>query len=404
MSEGVSFTESAAERIADAVRWVESNRRGPETRSLARQNELEPILVRVTSATPDGDGNFPAVLTVWGPGGAAYVDYQACKLKAAGGEALTNGKRYLAIATGVNGSSESVYIAGTLTAAAGTLTVVEVDGSPSVGSVAELRFDQTDGFVVSTPGAGIARVDISSASTTQAGIVDLVSQTWIGNKGVYGRTNSGGVFYDTTITLFSADSGTQVVQSTTVGHLKIASILDVFGAASPLEGRLYADMLVLGSEEGGPGAPGVFGFANSIAFLADASISGSPSAGLGWDPVGSGVATFAINKGTATGIRYSVVEGAFTFNGVSGTLPGGATVKGGIVVSAGTGGIDTGGIESLGPPLTQPPPGQPTGSPASPSPGTGGTGSLGPLTGPRARPFRPPFAGGAAAALWGNFR
>lgn len=44
------------------------------------------------------------------------------------------------------------------------LTVREVDGSPSIGSVNTIEFDQTDGIVVSNPGAGIARIDLSGIS------------------------------------------------------------------------------------------------------------------------------------------------------------------------------------------------------------------------------------------------
>jgi len=44
----------------------------------------------------------------------------------------------------------------------GSLTVEEQDGAPSVASVTTLRFDQADGLVVSTPGAGIARVDLAA--------------------------------------------------------------------------------------------------------------------------------------------------------------------------------------------------------------------------------------------------
>ena len=50
----------------------------------------------------------------------------------------------------------------TIAGGGGSLTVEEQDGAPSVGSVTTLRFDQADGLVVSTPGAGIARVDLAA--------------------------------------------------------------------------------------------------------------------------------------------------------------------------------------------------------------------------------------------------
>jgi hypothetical protein len=73
-------------------------------------------------------------------------------------------------------------VAGATGPAGGTITVKAVDGSPSISSVAELRFDETDGFDLSTPGAGIARVDILAATTTQAGIVSTAQQNFAGTK------------------------------------------------------------------------------------------------------------------------------------------------------------------------------------------------------------------------------
>ena len=51
-------------------------------------------------------------------------------------------------------------------AASGSLTVEEVDGVPSVANVTTLRFDQADGFIVSNPGAGIARVDLTAGGAS----------------------------------------------------------------------------------------------------------------------------------------------------------------------------------------------------------------------------------------------
>jgi hypothetical protein len=42
------------------------------------------------------------------------------------------------------------------------LTLREVDLSPSVSGVSIVEFDQADGFVITNPGAGIARVDYTS--------------------------------------------------------------------------------------------------------------------------------------------------------------------------------------------------------------------------------------------------
>lgn len=45
----------------------------------------------------------------------------------------------------------------------GGVTVEEVDGAPSYTGITTIRFDQADGFVVSQPGAGIARIDATAA-------------------------------------------------------------------------------------------------------------------------------------------------------------------------------------------------------------------------------------------------
>src|SRR5262245_22047094 len=53
----------------------------------------------------------------------------------------------------------------------GTVTVKEVDGTPTYASVDTLLFDQADGLQLSQPGAGQALIDIQAAAQTQAGIV-----------------------------------------------------------------------------------------------------------------------------------------------------------------------------------------------------------------------------------------
>src|SRR5262249_10501093 len=58
-----------------------------------------------------------------------------------------------------------------------SLTVQEVDGSPSYPGVTTLLFDQADGFVVSQPAANQARIDLQEASLTQVGIVSLSAQS-----------------------------------------------------------------------------------------------------------------------------------------------------------------------------------------------------------------------------------
>lgn len=68
------------------------------------------------------------------------------------------------------------------TGGSGSITAEEADGSPSYASTTTLRFDQSDGFVLSQPGAGIARVDLADATASQAGKVSTSAQTFAGLK------------------------------------------------------------------------------------------------------------------------------------------------------------------------------------------------------------------------------
>jgi hypothetical protein len=44
------------------------------------------------------------------------------------------------------------------------LTVEEVDGTPSLTNISKLQFDQADGFVLTQPVAGTARIDYTPAA------------------------------------------------------------------------------------------------------------------------------------------------------------------------------------------------------------------------------------------------
>lgn len=50
----------------------------------------------------------------------------------------------------------------------GTLTVEEVDGSPSISAVTKIQYDQADGFTLTNPSAGVARVDFTAAGASAA--------------------------------------------------------------------------------------------------------------------------------------------------------------------------------------------------------------------------------------------
>lgn len=46
----------------------------------------------------------------------------------------------------------------------GSLTVEEVDGAPSVGSVTKIKFAQADGFTVTDETGGIVRINVAAAA------------------------------------------------------------------------------------------------------------------------------------------------------------------------------------------------------------------------------------------------
>jgi hypothetical protein len=70
-----------------------------------------------------------------------------------------------------------VLLCGQAAGSGGSVTVAEADGTPSYASTSTLQFDQADGFVVSQPVAGTAKVDISAAANGSVGIVSAVDQT-----------------------------------------------------------------------------------------------------------------------------------------------------------------------------------------------------------------------------------
>lgn len=81
------------------------------------------------------------------------------------------------IASGTPNGSQFVRDDGTLAVPPGTgasPTIREVDGSPSV-SAGTIEFDQSQGLGVSSPGAGVARVTVATASESAKGVVQLAA-------------------------------------------------------------------------------------------------------------------------------------------------------------------------------------------------------------------------------------
>jgi hypothetical protein len=75
-------------------------------------------------------------------------------------------------------ANHEIVITITATAPAGAgIEVREQDGAPDYSGVAVLTFDQADGFSLSQPAVGEARLDILPAAIAQAGIVSLTNQS-----------------------------------------------------------------------------------------------------------------------------------------------------------------------------------------------------------------------------------
>lgn len=66
--------------------------------------------------------------------------------------------------------------------AGGAIEVEAADGTPAYASVTKVTFDQADGFVLTNPSAGVVAVDLTTASYTDVGIVDLSAQGFKGFK------------------------------------------------------------------------------------------------------------------------------------------------------------------------------------------------------------------------------
>lgn len=117
---GVMFTEEAAARIVEAARIVLANRSilgGPPNAPGA--SPAEAFTARCTSATADGSGNYPAVITRYDAPTAAYVDYGACKLHMPNGEVAASGTNYPVTPAGTTSGGDALYLVGAVAGGGG---------------------------------------------------------------------------------------------------------------------------------------------------------------------------------------------------------------------------------------------------------------------------------------------
>ena len=190
-------------RVADLERELQSlrawTRSGAGSSTYGGATTSRPLQVgfpaKITSTYSAATG-YNWSMRLLTPGTATTVDPTATV--SGNGAVEVSGRTDIASGTKVwmepdpNGRGFLFTVSGT----GGVLTVKEVDGAPSISNVTEFRFDQTDGFVVSNPAAGVARVDMASASTTQAGVVDITTQAFAGDKTFEANVNTtDGILY-----------------------------------------------------------------------------------------------------------------------------------------------------------------------------------------------------------------
>lgn len=132
--------------------------------------------VRITSTTQE-DGRYPGRLLAYSAEDGTWDDATGADdvwVVARNDTALAEGVRYDALDYGVAGG-RPVFAADDVGLGDG-VTVKEADNAPSYAGVVTLLFDQADGFSLSQPLAGQARVDIVSAAAGQNGVVDQADQ------------------------------------------------------------------------------------------------------------------------------------------------------------------------------------------------------------------------------------
>lgn len=149
-----------------------------------------PVLARVTDGTPDGDGLYAAVLTVWD--GATWSDGAEVLLLPANDEELAEGERYQATFQSRDEDSPAVWAAAP-GSGSGSLTVEKMDwvgghtvsdtrtgiGTIQLTEYSGLTYEQ---IISGTPPAGTVRLEGKAANGTVWGLVIDQDQHWIGTK------------------------------------------------------------------------------------------------------------------------------------------------------------------------------------------------------------------------------
>lgn len=231
-SDGVVFTGSAADRIADAVRWVERHR-GRNTQSGEGEAPSPPVVyARLTSGDADGGGHYPAVITLYSASDAAWNDYSAVKVTAPNGETLANGTRYAVRPVGRTAGGDELYATLASVAAGATLARIKDNSGLPGGywhaalmswNAATNAWAEGDTVVVYAPGD---HGDINLLTVTVEKIYEVyplndtlsgtpmyylpAQQVWVGGGGSIGRVVQGIQFANATSITFGEVAGAAV--------------------------------------------------------------------------------------------------------------------------------------------------------------------------------------------------
>src|SRR5262245_55259754 len=218
----------------------------------------------------------------------------------------------------------------------GTITVAEIDGTPTIADVATLYFDQDSGLYLTTAGgAGTARVYIYQASATQVGIVATGTQTFAGQKTFTAAITAQGGLNCNLATSDAYFTGIVQVQnpSSSGSPYTAAGDASIRMGSGGFVGYVHADRSMLLRTLSGAIGPGQY---------CEARLIGNTAADPEFRVVGGAglYPNLALNNGSAT--TYGATNSTGGLNFLKGLYTGGTITGGGgsgtvTSISAGTG-------------------------------------------------------------------
>lgn len=165
MAAGVVLTEEAYQRMVNAIRWVEQQR-GLTQKAATVEGGVDPVYVRTTSGTKDGDGNYPGVVCLYSAATGDWFEYSAVKLRPVNGETLANSMRYPARPAGRTASGDELYTVHQLIGT--TITVGSYTGVHTINLQSYMLVDDSP----SPPGGGgIVLIGVDLATELADGLV-----------------------------------------------------------------------------------------------------------------------------------------------------------------------------------------------------------------------------------------